>query len=254
VVGGGTIFTAEPGHGLTEAQSRLARALLAAGPLTHEGLERQLERSGKGGSVLGKALLQAGYAREEDLLGAVVRRHRMPRINVKTAKIPLETLALVPSDVAKRLRFLPLDEIGDVIVVVTPDVFNIDAIDELRRALAGRRVSLIQCAEEGFDRILEGHYQRLAEAQPPKLPPAPAPPPVPAPAGTPAGAVGAAAGVALAVPAGRRGPNGPLRALPATAEDLASARPLAGRHLDRRAEWDWTYASEGPVRAVEAPL
>jgi hypothetical protein len=268
--------------------------------------------------VLAKALLQSGYARDEEVIPALIARHRVPRINLKTTKIPLETIELLKEDLAKRLRFLPLDEIGDVLVAVTPDIFNQDAILELRKA-TGRRLALIQCAEEGFDSTVTSYYQKLAEARPsapapaaPAAPPpptagkttvmqamgergetariaAPAPagpastsplravvpppsaptpaamssgaatastvtfPPAPAPAAAPSGN-GSRSGHDVAWIAGTGGVT--LAALAAEPADFTAARPLTGGHnyLDPRAEWDWTYASEGPVRAAEALL
>jgi hypothetical protein len=240
---------AAPTEPLNESQQKLGRVLLAAGGLTHEALERQLEKAGKLGSVLGKALLQSGYAREEDILAPLVRRHRVPRINLKTTKIPLETIALLDVEIARRLRFLPLDEVGDILVVVTPDIFNAEAVDELRRATK-RRLSLIQCSEEGFEKVLETYYQKLAESQPPKPPPPP-------PAAERAPEPRAAAPAAAPAPAAHAPlePGAPLRALPASAEEVAAARPLDGaRGGDREALWDWTFAGPGPVRAEEALL
>jgi hypothetical protein len=44
-----------------------------------------------------------------------------------------------------------------------------------------------------------------------------------------------------------------LRALAAAPDDLVGARPLDGVR-DRGAEWEWTYAGAGPVKAAEALL
>jgi hypothetical protein len=241
---------APPPEPLTESQVKLGRVLLAAGCLTHEALEKQLEKAGKLQSTLGKALLNSGYAREEDVVGPLVRRHRMPRINLRTTKIPLETVGLLAADVAKRLRVLPLDEVGDILVVVTPDIFNQDAVEELRRT-TNRRISLIQCAEEGFEKVVETYYQKLAEMQAAKAPPAP--PPAPAPQAAAAAAPAPAATWSGPVAAA---PLAALRALPAPAEEIASARPIdgLGPDVDREARWDWAYTGAGPVRAEEALL
>src|SRR5207244_4092950 len=94
--------------------------------------------------VVRAARRPAGPGRGQDVTAPHVARLRVPRINVKTTKIPLETVDLIKEDVAKRLRFLPLDEFGDILVVVTPDIFNVEAVHELRKS-TGRRIALIQC-------------------------------------------------------------------------------------------------------------
>ncbi len=240
---------------LSESQQKLARSLLAAGVLTYEHLERQIEKAGKQQSVLARALLQSGYVREADIMAALVRKLRVPRINLKTAKVAPEVLSLVSPEIAKKERFLPLDEIGDILVAVTPNVFNVEGIEEVRRA-TGRRVCCIQCAEEGFDALVLALYEKLPPKPLPAAATATLPTPVAAvaPAAGPAPSPAAAAPSAQAVPAAPAGVSGhaPLPAVAATEEDLVGIRPLNGRQVDPRAEWDWTYASEGPIKVLEA--
>ena len=56
----------------------IGRALLAGGPITQERLERELQRSNKTESVLGKALLQSGFPREEEIAALLLQRLRIP--------------------------------------------------------------------------------------------------------------------------------------------------------------------------------
>jgi hypothetical protein len=279
--GGGPI--AASGQALTENQVKLGRALLAAGALTHQDLQRNIEKASKQNAALAKALLASGFAQEEDLLPALVSKHRVPRINLRTTKIPLETIELLKEETARKLRVLPLDEIGEILVVVTPDLFNADALVELRRS-SGRRIALVQCAEEGFDDAVSGYYKRVSEAKLPAPPAAVTPPLAPTPValpGTPGGApvplrapTAAAAAPpapaapapvpALAAPPEPAPQAAPLAALPAAASgpivaalpaeesEMAGAAPIDGGVWERRPDWDWAYAGAGPVVAGEA--
>lgn len=206
---------------------KIGRALLAGGPVTQELLQRELDRAQKSGSVLGKALLQSGFPREEDLMVPLLSGLRIPRINAKNTKIPLETIRLMPQEVALRQRILPLDQMGNVLVVVTPDVGNEDGMAEARQ-VTGLAIFPIQsdsksCSVQEFEQIIRDYYQRLAESG---MQPAPSPI---------QGAQAPQAGPSNGAPA-----NGTLRAI-----------PIGNEAQD--AFWR-RYMSSGPVPVEPAPM
>ena len=141
----------------------IGRALLAGGPITQQFLQQELQASGKAGGALGKALLQSGFPAEEELVAAVLRSLRIPKINARNTKIPLETVCVIPESVAKSCRVLALDKIGKILVVVTPDLRNAEALAEVRRQTECL-ITPIQCAAEGFEEIVADYYQRLAQS------------------------------------------------------------------------------------------
>jgi hypothetical protein len=201
---------------LSPEKRRLGRALLAAGPITQERLQEELEKSGKSQSVLGKALLKSNFPKEDDLLAALVATIRIPKINVRNTKIPLETIRIVPADVARRWKVLPIEKIGEILVIVSPGLGEEDALAAVRKA-TGCSVFPFQCDAEGFEEVLEGYYERVGSmpaASPSGLEPiGGSPPPAPRPA------------------------SGAMAALPATDD-----------------EWDRVYAAPGPVPAEEVLL
>ncbi len=196
---------------------KIGRALLAGGPITQQGLQRELERSGKGGSVLGKALLQSGFPSEEELIALVLQRLRIPKINARNTKIPLETIRVVPEAVAKQCKVLAIDQIGNILVVVTPELGDEQAIAEVRKA-TGLLVTPIQCAAEGFDAIVGEYYQRLAQS-----------------------------GLAPVQPVATGGGAAPPTAA-AASNGVVKAIPVGNETEDA---WWKRYASAGPVPAEE---
>lgn len=205
---------------------RIGRSLLAGGPVTQELLQAELDRQGKGASVLGKALLKAGFPREEDLIYPLLAKLRIPRINAKNTKIPLETVALLPESLATEHQLLPLDRMGNLLVVVTSDVGN-DAGMATVRGHTGMTVFPIQsdpksCTSDEFMEIVRDYYRRVRDA-----------------GITPAEVGGAAAPVAAA-PAAAAGLNGALTAIPvgAPGEDSFFKR----------------FLTQGPVPAVQKDM
>ena len=84
---GGVMTATAPA--LNQQQLRLGQVLLAAGPVTQELLQAELQNSGKSASALGKALAQSGFAAEADLARVAIQRHRIPKINIKSTRFPL---------------------------------------------------------------------------------------------------------------------------------------------------------------------
>lgn len=188
---------------------KIGRSLLAGGPITQELLQRELQASGKGESVLGRALLQSGFPSEETLIVQLLQRLRIPKINARNTRIPLETVRLIPQALAKKHRCLAIDQLGRILVVVTPDLSNFEGIGEIRQ-LTGHLLTPIQCAPEGFEAIVDEYYQRLAESGLGEA--------------APVGGGGAAAPAAL---------NGALKAIPAgdPSEDSFFKRFMSGGPL-----------------------
>ena len=166
-------------------------------------------------------MLKSGFVNRSALLQTLVANHRIPRVNIQNTKIPLDTLAALPEALARRVRCLPIDEIDDILVVVTPDLENAEALATLRAEL-GRRLALIQCGKEGFDKQLNDYYQRYSKRQRnAQIPNAPQP-------STPLGALS-------------------VGAQKVQESMLIGSIPLrAGR---REASWAWRYTTSGPVPA-----
>ncbi len=140
---------------------KIGKSLLAGGPVSYERLQQELEQSGKQVSHLGRALLQAGFPRESELLIPLLSRLKIPKIkNLKNTEIPLETIRLLPQEVALRCQILPVDQIGSILVVASPDLSNEAAFAEVRQ-VTGCLVTPIQCGAAGFEEIIREYYGRL---------------------------------------------------------------------------------------------
>jgi type IV pilus assembly protein PilB len=174
---------------------KIGRTLLAGGPITQERLQAELKSSGKSESVLGRALLQSGFPSEEQLIAPLLQRLRIPKINARNTKIPLETIRLIPEDLARKHRVLAIDKIGDILVVVTPDLAVETSLAEVRKQ-TGHLATPIQCSPDGFDQIVDDYYKRLAQSG------LAAVQPIGAPAASTDAAAGPVNGVLKAIPAG----------------------------------------------------
>ena len=145
----------------------------------------------------------------------------IPKINARNTKIPLETVRIIPEEVAKRCEVLPIDQIGKILVVVTPNVDSPETVAEVRR-VTGSLVTPIQCAREGFAEIVNDYYRRLSLS------------------GLQPAAVAASPGAAVAASAPQNGTEPHYTATP-VGSDLEDA-------------WWKRYCSAGPVPAEARAL
>ena len=65
-------------------------------------------------------------------------------VDLATAAPDLQTLALVPRAVAERLRLVPVERRGDVLVVAMADPGDVHTIDDVAR-MAGCRICPRRC-------------------------------------------------------------------------------------------------------------
>jgi general secretion pathway protein E len=85
------------------------------------------------GTLLGEALIQLRFLRNEDILKALAIQAGLPYLNeLDPEQIPNDLIALVPINFAKKNEILPLKREDGMVYVVMADPFNHAAIDDLR--------------------------------------------------------------------------------------------------------------------------
>ena len=109
----------------------LAQAVMEAGLISHEQLEAARQLQQRTGAPLGQILTEHGFTTAEDLVSVTSVQLNMPLIDLTAHKIHPETLRLVPEKLARKHGIVPLDIVGDALVIVMADPYNTLAIDEV---------------------------------------------------------------------------------------------------------------------------
>ena len=148
---------------IPEGKLHLAKALLAGGVMTRETVERELERSGKGSTRMGKALLACGFPSEDDLVAVIAKNIRIPNVRLQNLKAAPDVVSLIPRDLAEKFQVIAIEKIGDILVCVTTDIGNMEAFAAVRRE-TGCFMAPIRCAEDGFSDSLQRFYSGSAAA------------------------------------------------------------------------------------------
>ena len=103
---------------------RLGEILIEQGVLTHEALERALEKQKKNGGLIGEVLLKMGVVKEEDIVIALARQFNYPYLPVQNCDISTKLIALVPQELAIKYVCIPIDRIKNVLTVIMVDPSN----------------------------------------------------------------------------------------------------------------------------------
>src|SRR5207253_8842169 len=80
-------------------------------------------------------------------------------VDISRRPIEKEVLQLLPFDMAKRLRALPLGRENGTLTVALADPSNIGAIDALQQFI-GLRIDVVAAPERDILNCLERHYNR----------------------------------------------------------------------------------------------
>jgi type IV pilus assembly protein PilB len=119
---------------------RLGEILVHKGVTTPDQIEIALTEQKRTKEHLGKILVRLGFATEaiiRDVIGGVIGQES---VDLSRAVPDSEAIKMVPKDVARRLRILPImhDSANSTLTVAMADTFDVVALDQLNALLVGK--------------------------------------------------------------------------------------------------------------------
>ena len=94
-------------------------------------LEEAVKKQKSGGKLLGENLVELGYASEEEITAAVSSQYGIPYLSFEQYEFEPSIIRLVPEDLAKKYRCIPMDRMGDVLTLVIDNPLKEAARKEL---------------------------------------------------------------------------------------------------------------------------
>ena len=143
---------------LPATPKRLGEWLVQHRLLTESQLLRGLRAQARHGVRLGETLVQLGFVTEDDVARALALLNHSEFVDLRSAPPHAECVRLVPRDIARTLRVLPLRVDGEVLLVAHPDVATADLLDNVR-TLLGREVRMVVVTRSAFDDALDATYR-----------------------------------------------------------------------------------------------
>ena len=110
----------------------LGQILIEEGLLNEEQLQRALSARSEKNQLLGRVLIDLGLVKEADLVGALAKQLGLQFVDLSDIVVDSNAASLIPEQVARRYRALPVGFDDSRLIVAMADPANLFALDDIR--------------------------------------------------------------------------------------------------------------------------
>jgi len=132
--------------------------------ITPQQLEDALELQEQRGEKLGKILIDQGMATPQDLAAIYSVQLNIPLIDLKRHVVQPEALRLVPESMARQHTLIPLDVIGDSLLVAMSDPEDFRTVDDIRTQIK-MRVEVALALPDDIKEAIDLNYRSSGELE-----------------------------------------------------------------------------------------
>ncbi|MBF0252267.1 MAG: hypothetical protein HQL29_00475 [Candidatus Omnitrophica bacterium] len=115
-------------------EERLGELLVKKGVISEKQLGEAIEKHQLEGKLIGRALVDLGYVTDHDIVATLVVQYGFPYIQLENYDINVEAVKLVPKQIAVQYKIVPMDIIGNIILVAMENPLNSKAINAVEDA------------------------------------------------------------------------------------------------------------------------
>lgn len=141
-------------------EQQVEEKLVQEGLITKEKLAVLKTKAAQDKTPLLTLLVTEGHISNEDLTRTIARVTNVPYVNLSTAQINPDVLALLPKEIAEQYMAVPLGEMQHRLVVAMLDADNVQAVDFLANKI-GRPLKVYAASEEGIRNVLKQYQASL---------------------------------------------------------------------------------------------
>ena len=142
-------------------RKKIGEILVERGLITSQDLERALRHQKNfPGSFLGEILVSLGVLTEIDIVTALVLQCNLPYIAVSKYMVDAGVVELIPAEMARQEKLVPLDRIGSVLSIVMSGPLR-DVLRARVEQVTGCKVAMFITTPTEIDRALDRLYPRL---------------------------------------------------------------------------------------------
>jgi general secretion pathway protein E len=142
----------------------IGQLLVEEGLITQEQLEGALKLQRKQSGKLGEILVGQGMVTAEDMAAVYSIQMNLPLVDLKKHAIQPDALKLVPEDMARKYTLIPLDIVGDALILVMAYPDNIRAIRDIR-AQTAMRIEVALGVPSDIERAIDLSYRSSSEIE-----------------------------------------------------------------------------------------
>ncbi len=136
---------------------RIADVLIEEGLLLPNQLEEAVATQKKEGGRLLKILTDKQFVTEQDMAFSMGRCLNTPPVNLSKIRVPEQIMSLVPREMAKANKLVPIAQLDGKLFVAMADPTNILAVDDLKRRVQLEIVPMI-ATEKAVTETLAGMH------------------------------------------------------------------------------------------------
>ena len=146
-------------------KKRLGELLIEAGYIKDEQLQQVLAEQRKTGELLGEVLVRLGMVTEENIAQTLVAQFGIPFMRASQYFISKDMAKLFPEAMLNQYMFVPVDRIGNVLVIISAGLLNQDIVNELERA-TGCKVQAYIGIQSDVRKAIQKHFHAEADETP----------------------------------------------------------------------------------------
>ncbi len=112
-------------------KKKLGEILVEQNLLTAEQVQDTLRMQHQTGLMFGETLVQTKLLTEEKIVAVLVAQFGIPFIKPSAYKIPKELLEIFEPQMMRKFQFVPMDSIGNVLVIAIAGLLSEDVFKEI---------------------------------------------------------------------------------------------------------------------------
>ena len=143
------------------ADHKLSRLLVEKGAISQKHYEKAVRLHAKAGGNIINNLLSLGYVQAAELVEILLAHPDEAGLDTSQMEISSTLIALLPVELARKHRTVPIDHNGNILLLGAADSLNTSAMTEISEA-TGLTPQVVLCAGEDIDMVLEVHYREEA--------------------------------------------------------------------------------------------
>src|ERR687891_2630080 len=136
----------------------LGEILVDEGLISEEQLAMALGEQQRRGRSLGRVLIDLGLVKEPDLVAALAMKIGLEFVDLSDYPVDPSAASLIPEQVARRYRALPIGYEDSMLIVAMSDPANVFALDDIR-TITGKQVKPVVATASDVDQAIRKYGQ-----------------------------------------------------------------------------------------------
>jgi type IV pilus assembly protein PilB len=136
---------------------KLGELLLKENIVNPQQLQEALAHQKANGGKLGKAFVELGYVKDEEITNLLSRQYGVPSINLEHFEVDPAIVKIIPAETCRKYQILPLSRSGATLTIAMADPTNVFAMDDVK-FMTGYNVEPVVASEGSLEDAIEKYY------------------------------------------------------------------------------------------------